>query len=376
MFSDVPCSFWAAGWINELARRGITTGCGGGNYCPTNPVHRGEMAAFISRTWSYSTPVPTSTRRHFLYDGAMHLIAESELTSAFEPAVAYEYLWLGDRPVAEEDIGAAQTTWAVTDHLGTPFMQTFASGATAWRVEYEPYGHVYSLRSGADRHQPLRLPGQEAEQLNLGLNGATEKSYNIFRWYRGKWGRYSQADPVKTVGLMASRDSLRTASLHDDAYGGGNPLTFVDPLGLCKACDECQSGKWSYNGFPAKGVVAFKGVTRSNGTFRCIGNPDIGLSVTVSCEVSGPIVGAGWGFETSPFKAGCGCNRKDLLGTSSGTVVSVSVFSVSRTTSTTDPDCSSWTYGVAKSVGGGMGKIQCVVERRARSWWEPNPPWR
>ena len=50
-----------------------------------------------------------------------------------------------------------------------------------------------AMRTG-DSHQPLRLPGQEAEQLNLGPNGMTERSYNIFRWYRGGWGRYSQGD--------------------------------------------------------------------------------------------------------------------------------------------------------------------------------------
>ena len=38
VFDDVPCSNIFAPWIEELARRGITGGCGGGNYCPTNPV--------------------------------------------------------------------------------------------------------------------------------------------------------------------------------------------------------------------------------------------------------------------------------------------------------------------------------------------------
>jgi uncharacterized protein RhaS with RHS repeats len=137
------------------------------------------MAVFISKTWGYLTPTAIATRRNFIYDQAMHLIGESSLTSAFEPGVAYEHLWLGDRPVAEEDLGG-QTYWTVTDHLGTPFMETFGTRTTAWRIESEPYGWVYSLRSGSDRHQPLRFPGQEAEQLNQGNNGATEKRYNIF----------------------------------------------------------------------------------------------------------------------------------------------------------------------------------------------------
>ena len=57
-------------------------------------------------------------------------------------------------------------------------MQTDSNGAPYWRAEYEPYGAVFSLRA-ADQHQPLRLPGQEAEQFNLGANGLTTKSYNI-----------------------------------------------------------------------------------------------------------------------------------------------------------------------------------------------------
>ena len=34
MFADVPASSPFCRWIEELARRGVVTGCGGGNYCP------------------------------------------------------------------------------------------------------------------------------------------------------------------------------------------------------------------------------------------------------------------------------------------------------------------------------------------------------
>jgi hypothetical protein len=50
-FSDVPCSSGFAKWINEIALRGITAGCGGGNYCPTDPVSRGQMAVFLAVTF-------------------------------------------------------------------------------------------------------------------------------------------------------------------------------------------------------------------------------------------------------------------------------------------------------------------------------------
>jgi IPT/TIG domain len=47
VFSDVPCSSGFAPWINQLAADGVTGGCGGGNYCPTNPVRRDQMAPFL-----------------------------------------------------------------------------------------------------------------------------------------------------------------------------------------------------------------------------------------------------------------------------------------------------------------------------------------
>jgi len=54
LFPDVACTpapAFAADWIEQLFNEGITGGCGGGNYCPDNPVSRGQMAAFLVRTF-------------------------------------------------------------------------------------------------------------------------------------------------------------------------------------------------------------------------------------------------------------------------------------------------------------------------------------
>ena len=48
-FTDVATSYWAAAWIKQLAADGITAGCGGGNYCPEDPVTRAQMALFLLR---------------------------------------------------------------------------------------------------------------------------------------------------------------------------------------------------------------------------------------------------------------------------------------------------------------------------------------
>jgi hypothetical protein len=52
MFADVPASSPFCRWIEELARRGVVAGCGGGNYCPTAAVTREQMGVFLSVTFS------------------------------------------------------------------------------------------------------------------------------------------------------------------------------------------------------------------------------------------------------------------------------------------------------------------------------------
>jgi hypothetical protein len=52
IFLDVPCPSNFANWIEQLNNEGITGGCGGGNYCPLNPNTRGQMAVFITKTFN------------------------------------------------------------------------------------------------------------------------------------------------------------------------------------------------------------------------------------------------------------------------------------------------------------------------------------
>lgn len=65
MFNDVPANYWAANWIEQLAREGITSGCGGGNYCPTNPVTRDQMAVFLLKSKHGTTYIPPAASGDF-----------------------------------------------------------------------------------------------------------------------------------------------------------------------------------------------------------------------------------------------------------------------------------------------------------------------
>jgi len=48
-FPDVPTGFWAFQYVEALVASGITTGQPDGNYHPTDPVTRAQMAAFLAR---------------------------------------------------------------------------------------------------------------------------------------------------------------------------------------------------------------------------------------------------------------------------------------------------------------------------------------
>ena len=154
-------------------------------------------------------------QRVSLYDDMDRLLAESA-ASASPTSIAYDYVWFGDRPVAQLDVTG--THWTVGDHLGTPLLQTENTGTVSWQAENEPYGLTYALRAG-DVHQPVRLPGQEIQQFDTGASGLNAMSYNGARWYRAKWGRYTQGDPIDSP----ARNTF--------GYADQNPLGFIDPTG-------------------------------------------------------------------------------------------------------------------------------------------------
>ncbi len=48
-FTDVPTTDAAFQFIEAVAAAGITAGCGGGNYCPDQPITRRQMAVFLAK---------------------------------------------------------------------------------------------------------------------------------------------------------------------------------------------------------------------------------------------------------------------------------------------------------------------------------------
>jgi S-layer homology domain len=58
----VHTNTFGAAWIEQIASDGITAGCGGGNFCPQAAVTREQMAVFLMRAKhapGYVPPLPT-----------------------------------------------------------------------------------------------------------------------------------------------------------------------------------------------------------------------------------------------------------------------------------------------------------------------------
>ena len=67
-FSDVPSDYWAASYIDKIYQAGITTGCGGKYYCPEGYVTRAEMAVFLERGMRGSGFQPSDVWYNYFVD--------------------------------------------------------------------------------------------------------------------------------------------------------------------------------------------------------------------------------------------------------------------------------------------------------------------
>jgi RHS repeat-associated protein len=248
--------------------------------------------------------------RYYLYTPELQLMAETEQSTSTVKQIAYTYLWFGGQPAAQIENATSITRWYANDHLGTPYLQTDSTGAVVWRAEYTPYGDAFAYRAGATLHQPLRLPGQNTTDGN-------SLYYNVFRWYRAGWGRYTQSDPV---GLKAS------INLFD--YGRENPVHNFDPRGLAcsRSCPECPSKTWVFYGAGLGFTVGIGSLSYGSSIgimdAKCFGtsktctyfvqcsnlfglgasagvDASVGLAFNAPC--SDDIGGISWGFDASVY---------------------------------------------------------------------------
>lgn len=150
------------------------------------------------------------TRRYFLYN---HTGMVGEYDTSGNLIQEYHYTpgkpW-GTDPVFTRVNG--KLYYYMTDHRFAPRKLVDKAGTVVWAADYKAFGEAVFQVSIINN--PLRLPGQYNDQ-ETGLH------YNYYRDYDPSIGRYIQADPVGLDG-----------GLNFYAYALGNPVMFIDPLGL------------------------------------------------------------------------------------------------------------------------------------------------
>jgi RHS repeat-associated protein len=203
---------------------------------PTDPGVIQVLVNFFASLWggSTTTAAPSTSEKlgyQYYYDEDGNLLYELGAGGAQSTGNAH-YIYLptpsGPMPIATV-INAKQ--YAVhTDHLNTPRRLTQSDKRIAWQWAFSAFGDeqpttgknryvdpVTTPNAGsttiADVTFNLRYPGQYFDKES-GL------SYNYFRSYDAKTGRYTQSDPI---GLDGGWNKY--------GYAEGNPMSYVDPKG-------------------------------------------------------------------------------------------------------------------------------------------------
>gem|GEM_PF-3526696 len=125
-----------------------------------------------------------------------------------------EYVYLGLMPVAYVDhSGANPVTYYVhTDQVMRPRKLTDGTGAVLWDRIATPFGDEHTVTGTLT--QKLQFPGQIEDS-------ETAFFQNWHREYDPELGRYVQSDPIGLLG-----------GINTYGYVGGNPVMYVDPMGL------------------------------------------------------------------------------------------------------------------------------------------------
>ena len=162
------------------------------------------------------------------------------MNSAYSGVPLQQALWMGNPgsgPGQALSVGLLANNklhYLQPDHLGSPRVVIEVARDVpvwTWDVKGEAFGNTAPDQNpDGDANSfvfDMRFPGQQYDSVS-GLN------YNYFRdGYEPGTGRYSQSDPIGLAG-----------GLNTYAYVEGDPLRYIDPLGL--KCGSGQVTVWAF----------------------------------------------------------------------------------------------------------------------------------
>ena len=174
----------------------------------------------------------SDTRTCFAPDASGPLLAEDQNGDWMD------YVWLNGRLVTVISNGGVFPI--ATDQTGRPLALTDPTSGS--RIDWSARGLPFD-RSVTTNHWGgfnIGFPGQyQDEEDGLWSNGARD--------YDASLGRYIESDPIGLAG-----------GINTYAYVGDNPISNIDPLGLCPTCTQLQQQA-------AQLAAAFKTVSEQTG---------------------------------------------------------------------------------------------------------------
>ncbi|GEM_PF-4547203 len=144
--------------------------------------------------------------------------AGGTLMAEYDPnGVWLDYIWLNGKLVTM--VTSNGGVYPVhDDQTGRPIAMTnLGNQSVIWAAQNLPF--TTSVTTTTWFNLNIRFPGQYYDSED-------EVSYNGNRDYSEVLGRYIESDPIGLAG-----------GINTYAYVAGNPLTNIDPLGLCPTCD-------------------------------------------------------------------------------------------------------------------------------------------
>jgi len=127
----------------------------------------------------------------------------------------------------------AKVAYLTADHLGSPRINTDANGNVTARHDYHPFGEaIGTLAAVHGSPQPRTATlGYTTDTVRKQFTGyERDKEINLdfaqARYYSSRLGKFYSVDPAN-----AGADEEYPQSWNGYAYGGNNPILFVDPDG-------------------------------------------------------------------------------------------------------------------------------------------------
>ncbi len=199
-------------------------------YDDTGRMAQVKQNAIVQRNYAYNgkgeqvRKSAGTANTYTLYDEAGHWLGDYDNTGA----ALQQAIWLDDLPVGLIANGN-QLHYVEPDHLGTPRVVIEVARNVpvwTWDLKSEAFGNSVPNQDPDGDSTALmfdmRFPGQR-------FDDATGMNQNYFRDYDSGSGRYVQSDPIGLSGGLSTY-----------TYVGGNPISYLDSLGLLRFSPSVQ----------------------------------------------------------------------------------------------------------------------------------------